>query len=68
MTLDGLVEEALVALGGRRLTCVLSTLESRDARTLRAHTTAGNPWIDKRLNMGHPSRVTNLIRETSKNI
>ena len=33
------------------------------ARTLRARTTAGNPWIAKRLNMGHPSRVTNLIRE-----
>jgi len=33
------------------------------ARKLRVQTTAGNPWIAKRLNMGHPSRVTNLIRE-----
>ena len=33
------------------------------ARMLRTQTTAGNPWIAKRLNMGHPSRVTNLIRE-----
>jgi len=30
---------------------------------LRRETTAGNPWIAKRLNMGHPSRVSNLIRE-----
>ena len=37
------------------------------ARTLRAQTTAGNLWIAKRLNMGHPSRVTNLIRELSMN-
>lgn len=34
------------------------------ARELRARTTAGNLWIAKRLEMGHPSRVTNLIRET----
>ena len=33
------------------------------AKQLRAQTTAGNSWIAKRLNMGHPSRVTNLIRE-----
>jgi len=33
------------------------------ARKLRVQTTAGNPWIAKGLNMGHPSRVTNLIRE-----
>jgi putative transposase len=32
------------------------------ARELRANTTAGNIWIASRLNMGHPSRVTNLIR------
>lgn len=36
------------------------------AKELRAKTTAGNPWISKRLNMGHPSRVTNLIRESSE--
>jgi len=33
------------------------------AGMLRSETTAGNPWIAKRLNMGHPSRVSNLIRE-----
>jgi hypothetical protein len=33
------------------------------AKELRATTTAGNPWIAKQLNMGHPSRITNLIRE-----
>jgi hypothetical protein len=37
------------------------------ARMLRIKTTAGNPWIAKRLNMGHPSRVTNLIRELTDN-
>ncbi|MGB0373263.1 MAG: transposase [Opitutales bacterium] len=30
---------------------------------LRAQTTATNPWIANRLNMGHPSRITHLIRE-----
>ena len=33
------------------------------AKQLRTQTTAGNGWIAKRLNMGHLSRVTNLIRE-----
>lgn len=33
------------------------------AKQLRTQTTAGNPWIAKRLNMGHPSRVTNMIKE-----
>lgn len=33
------------------------------ARRLRAETTASNPWIADRLNMGHPSRISNLIRE-----
>jgi len=40
--------------------------KAKIARELRTHTTTGNPWIAKRLNMGHPSRVTNLIREHSK--
>ena len=31
------------------------------ARRLRRETTASNPWIAQRLNMGHPSRVSNLI-------
>ncbi|WP_269523569.1 transposase [Coraliomargarita parva] len=34
------------------------------AKTLRATTTASNPWIAKQLNMGHPSRITNLIRKS----
>jgi hypothetical protein len=29
--------------------------------------TAVNPWIAKRLTMGHPSRVSNLIRGMSLN-
>ena len=33
---------------------------------LRTKTTAGNPWIAKRLNMGHPSSVTNLMRDSRK--
>lgn len=32
------------------------------AKLIRTQTTASNPWIAKRLNMGHPSRVSNLIR------
>ncbi len=32
------------------------------ARKLRATTPATNPWIANRLNMGHPSRITQLIR------
>lgn len=36
--------------------------KAKIARELRAGTTAGNVWIARRLNMGHPSRVTSLIR------
>ena len=32
------------------------------ARILRTQTTATNPWIAQRLHMGHPSRITNLLR------
>jgi len=35
------------------------------ARKLRNETTAGNPWIAKRLNMGHPNYVSNLIHAKS---
>jgi len=31
------------------------------AAKLRRKTTAGNPWIARRLNMGHPNYVSNLI-------
>ena len=31
------------------------------AQHLRNKTTASNPWIAERLNMGHPSRVSNLL-------
>ena len=34
------------------------------ARRLRKETTASNPWIAKRLRMGHPNRVSNLLNET----
>ena len=37
------------------------------ALRLRKETSASNPWIAKRLNMGHPSRISNLLR-ASKNI
>ena len=36
--------------------------KAKIAKELRTQTTAGNPWIAQRLNMGHPSRVTNLIK------
>ena len=39
--------------------------KAKIARDLRANTTAGNIWIARRLNMGHPSRITNLIRNVS---
>jgi hypothetical protein len=42
-------------------------MRRQSARVPRARTTAGNPWIAKRLKMGHPSRVTNLIRELASN-
>ena len=31
------------------------------AQHLGSKTTASNPWIAERLNMGHPSRVSNLL-------
>ena len=33
------------------------------AKVLRRQTTAQNAWVAERLNMGHPSRITNLLRE-----
>ena len=36
------------------------------ARLLRKQTTAKNGWIAKRLNMGHPSRVSNLIQNKAE--
>ena len=33
------------------------------AITLRKETTASNTWIAQRLSMGHPSRITNIIRQ-----
>ena len=33
----------------------------RIAREMKRRTTATNPWLAKVLNMGHPSRVCNLI-------
>lgn len=64
---DGLVEEALVAAGRSEADLRAEPKGARwkaeIARMLRAQTTAGNPWIAQRLHMGHPSRVTNLIRK-----
>lgn len=36
------------------------------ARVLRRQTTASNPWLAQRLNMGHPSRVSALLRNTQQ--
>lgn len=33
------------------------------ARLTRKHTPCKNPWLAKRLNMGHPSRVTAALRQ-----
>jgi hypothetical protein len=66
-----MVEKALAA-AGKSDTDIQSERKgalwkARIARALRSQTTAGNPWIAQRLYMGHPSRVTNLIRELSIN-
>lgn len=37
------------------------------AKRLRKETTAGNPWIAKRLNMGHPNYVSNLVNKVNRN-
>lgn len=37
--------------------------KTRIALKLRSETTASNPWISTRLNMGHPSRISNSIRK-----
>ena len=67
---ERLVEEALASAGKTeadvRSEPKGASWKAKIARDLRSRTTAGNPWIAQRLNMGHPSRVTNLIREQSK--
>jgi len=68
---EGLVENALVT-ANKSETDVQTEAKGAIwkaalARKLRIQTTAGNPWIAKRLNMGHPSRVTNLIRQAMTN-
>jgi len=67
---DGLVVESMAGLG-KTEDDLKAERKGADwkvniAKALRAKTTAGNPWIAKRLNMGHPSRVTNLIRESNE--
>jgi putative transposase len=64
---DGLVENALIEVC-KTEEDLKSDRKGADwkveiARKLRASTTAGNPWIANRLHLGHPSRVTNLLRE-----
>ena len=66
---EGLVEKALAA-AGKTETDLQSDpkgapWKAKIACELSTRTTSGNPWIAKRLNVGHPSRVTNLIREHS---
>ena len=63
---DQIVEDRIAA-AGKTQADVAGDRKGADwkaqiARELRAETTAGNIWIAKWLNMGHPSRVTNLIR------
>ena len=69
---DGLVEQKLVAAGRSEADLPAEPKRARwkaeIARTFRAQTTPGNPWIAKRLNIGHPSHVTRLIREIATNI
>lgn len=63
---DQLVEDRIAAAGKTEADLASdrkgAEWKAKIARELRAGTTAGNIWIAKRLNMGHPSRVTNLIR------
>jgi hypothetical protein len=35
----------------------------RIAKRLRKETTAKNPWIAERLQMGHPNYVSNLVNK-----
>jgi putative transposase len=69
-TWESLVDEALARVGKTeadiRSEPKGASWKAQIARELRSHTTASNPWIAERLKMGHPSRVTNLIREHSK--
>lgn len=39
----------------------------RIAKRLRKETTANNPWIAERLNMGHPNYVSNLVNRVNRN-
>ena len=62
------VEKALSALGKTEVDLLNdpkgAPWKVAIARELRSSTLAGNPWIADRLHMGHPSRITNLIRES----
>lgn len=62
------VEQALLALGKTEADLLRekkgAAWKVEIARELRGSTSAGNPWIAGRLHMGHPSRITNLIRES----
>ena len=66
---EALVETALKASSKTEEDIALSpkgtAWKAKIAKQLRAKTTVGNPWIAQRLNMGHPSRVTNLIKEVT---
>jgi hypothetical protein len=37
------------------------------AARIRARTTASNAWIAKALEMGHPSRITQCVKDADKN-
>ena len=67
---EGLVVKALRQMGKRERDLELerkgAPWKARIARHLRRETPASNPWIAKRLKMGHPSRISNLLREDSK--
>lgn len=67
MQWEGLVKSRLLAIGRTEEDLKYdkkgALWKAEIAKQLRIQTTAGNPWIARRLNMGHPSRVTNLIKE-----
>ncbi|MEO8615803.1 MAG: hypothetical protein ABI600_11735 [Luteolibacter sp.] len=69
---ERLVGEALVTLRLPPDTQELAKLRKGDGRKvlvaclLRQHTAAGNPWIAKRLAMGHSGSVSRLVATAAK--
>lgn len=70
---ERLVGRALARFGLPAAPKELAKLRKGDARKVlvaclvRQHTAAGNPWIAKRLAMGHPGSVSRLVVTAAKN-